>query len=150
MSTATETIWETLLDRLKAEVEDVQTFSRQGAEWGMEQLPCLELWDNGTHSPVGQGAGLFLGWRLNGEIVLHARASSVEDRSRSPFSGLNDLIDQVVAALRSASRDGNAEAWWNLNGLVENVTIGNIEKGGGALTGAVTAKIPITLDVLEG
>jgi hypothetical protein len=148
--TSTETIWETLLLRLKAGVEDVRTFSRQGAEWGMEQLPALELWDNGTHAPVGQGAGLFLGWRLSGEIVVHARAPSAEDKAKSAFSDLNDLIDNVISTLRSASVDGNAEAWWDLDGLVANVTVGAIEKGGGALSGAVTAKVPISLDVLEG
>lgn len=148
---AIETAWAALLDRLRAKLPDIATISRQPADWTPEQMPAVELWDNGREEPIGQESPLFYGWRVNGEIVIHARANLNLDRDRSPFSDLNELIGSVRAALASSPDDlpRSGAYWTDLGGAVENFACGSVEKGGGAVTGAVSARIPVSFDVPE-
>ncbi len=149
MATPIESTWAALLERLRAKLPDVRTISRQPAEWTPEQLPAVELWDNGNEAPIGEESPLFYGWRVSGEVVIHVRASLDLDRDRSPFSDLNEVLGAVREALASSPDDlpRSGAYWTDLGGLVENFALGTVEKGGGAITGAVTARIPVTFDV---
>lgn len=151
MSAAIESAWAALLDRLRAKLPDVVTISRQPADWTPEQMPAIEVWDNGPEAPLGQDSPLFYGWRVNGEIIVHVRANLNLDRDLSPFSDLNEVVRSVRAALASTPDDlpRSGAFWTDLGGTVENFACGTVEKGGGAVTGAVTARIPVSFDVPE-
>lgn len=157
MATSSETIWAALLTRLQGGVSSAKTITRQvhaGKEWAFEQLPAVELWDNGTEEPWGERDGLQYGWSVSGEIVIVAKPNS--DAASSPFSDLNALVAEVKTALERDAGDldtpgsafygqGRAETYTNLGGRIASMRLGTVEKGGGA-NSQVVAKIPITMN----
>ncbi len=153
MAASHEAIWVALLTRLRDGAPSFRLCSRQVRDWGLEQLPALEIIDSGNETPIAQDGGLLLGWKLFGEIAIVAREPQTLDASidRSVFSALNDLIAEVKTALEwgggDTARNGQITQFTNLGGLLAEFRIGPVTKGGGSLTGQVVAKFPIEMDV---
>lgn len=148
-----EAVWAALYERLKDRVPEIKTFSRRRFEPGLEQYPVLYLLDDDSESiedgpePRYTATGLIaIADRVPGKIGasdssmtgnLNALIRSVRDAlERQP-----DEIDETGAAYFG---QGHAQHYTNLGGLVESLSLGNVEKGAMEKTEAPFAQMPVT------
>ena len=151
MATNLETVWEALFAWLRAETTSFKSFARRSKQWGLEQLPALELYDNGDETPTDED-GLPPLWKAAGEIVIVAK---IEDADEAPTAHLNDLIHEVREALERKATDAAASGatgpsatqhWTNLGIDGLSLSVGRVEKRSlGEQTGLAVAIIAIEI-----
>lgn len=154
MATNFETIWEALRARLEAETSSFKSVVRFERLWAPEELPAIEVWDNGDETPESP-EGLPPLWRASGSLFVIGQPIESLDSQEAAFSNLNALIHEVKGALErkatdlgafGAFRPGHVSYWTSLGIEGVSLSVGRITKGStGQKTGLAIAEIAIEI-----
>lgn len=158
---STETVWVALLERFRNRAGIFKTIVRGSSDrhYSPEELPALEVWDNGNEEPQGQEEGRLIGYTISGDLIALAKAN--EERDLSPFSSLNAALAEMRSALerKAGDRDTSGTAFQGQNqtshfttlgGLIAELRVGTTQKGGGAQQGTAVAITAIQMDIGNG
>jgi hypothetical protein len=153
VATNLETIWAAVAQRLADETTSFGNHvSRRERQWGMDQLPAIELYDNGDEDDIGDEEDPRPLWQATGEILILAHTPA---SAESPTTQLNNLIYEVRTALERKPTDSVGSGprasspvgfWSNLGIQGLSISIGRTVKGSaGEKTGIAMAKMEITV-----
>jgi hypothetical protein len=139
-----DAIWEALRERLAENAPSFKAHTRKPkAQYGIEEYPVLEVWDNGDETLADPFAPEPT-WKLTGEIVILAYPEG-EDIPNA--SVLNPLVREVRDALERKDSDplGDGSFYVDLGGKVRALALTKVAKGLGETTGKPQAVLTVEL-----